>query len=652
VSFFLLLAHGRGAVVPEEVRRPYDRLPRYRGYTARWVHAGSASVLIAGGDSLAAPRIARVGPLLGVGVARLDNPQEVRRWIGQYRPCVSDLELIVADLACNGYGRIGSYLGDFAFAVWDAVALTLTVARDAFGVKRVFHARPRSARSGHPDARLLAAASRADLLALDERYDLAFLLELAALRAPTPGRSAFAGVDAVQPGTVVTLNDARTSTRQFWAAAEFQPDERARPIRSRAASELCNEFRERFLDGIRARLTGEPDVWSQLSGGLDSSSVVCGAQWLARTDAVAYGVSGTVSWLYRWSTDGDERHFSSIITKHTGVRNELVQDFWSWRPEDGLPPVTDEPNPEHLLHGRERRTRELVEAAGGRVLLTGFGSDHYLLGNMFFFADWIAQGRVRDAMREMLRRAAIGRVSFWNLAYRNALLPLLPATLRRRLVPGASLPPWIRRSAAESAHIVGTSADDSYAGPRGLKYAALVQEQMRSIPLGLRRHDLLEGLDVRHPFLYRPLVELGLRLPPEMCVQPHARKWILREAMRGILPEPVRTRVGKGGNLGFVHQALIRERPTIARILDDPLLAQLGCIDPVRLRAGIDEACRTGAEELVSAAIYTLAVETWLHVRSGRPVTETRREQGNSDLHHQQGTHLTGRFDAATGRTV
>ncbi len=46
-----------------------------------------------------------------------------------------------------------------------------------------------------------------------------------------------------------------------------------------------------------------------------------------------------------------------------------------------------------------------------------------------------------------------------------------------------------------------------------------------------------EVVDFRHPYLDRPLVELALRLGPEMCVRPHAHKWVLREAMRGILPE-------------------------------------------------------------------------------------------------------------------
>ena len=127
-----------------------------------------------------------------------------------------------------------------------------------------------------------------------------------------------------------------------------------------------------------------------------------------------------------------------------------------------------------------------------------------------------------------------------------------------------------------------------------------------------------EALERQHEFGVR--VEFALRLPPELCARPHARKWILREAMRGILPEVVRTRVGKGGPNGRLAWALTGQRSLLAPLLCEPILADIGVIDASRLRSSFDMITRTpdNREKLHNAIHHTLAVEAWLQMRSGR----------------------------------
>jgi asparagine synthase (glutamine-hydrolysing) len=140
------------------------------------------------------------------------------------------------------------------------------------------------------------------------------------------------------------------------------------------------------------------------------------------------------------------------------------------------------------------------------------------------------------------------------------------------------------------------------------------------MPLG-PADDLLE---LRHPYLHRPLVELALRLSPEMCVQPHARKWILREAMRGILPEMVRTRVGKSGLDGLHAWSVAHEHERMGRMLRDPMLAQLGVIDRAALSRVLDDvrSGRASHEAWRDGINSTLEVEMWLQLRSGRWAAE------------------------------
>jgi asparagine synthase (glutamine-hydrolysing) len=165
-----------------------------------------------------------------------------------------------------------------------------------------------------------------------------------------------------------------------------------------------------------------------------------------------------------------------------------------------------------------------------------------------------------------------------------------------------------------------SAADQGYGGRVGKRYASY-----QAINIAGAHRTMLDGiggdvLDVRHPFLYQPLVELALQLPPDVVVRPHARKWVLREAMRGILPESVRTRVGKGEGSGLVAHGLARQGPWLERLLRDPILAQLGLIDPVRLKRSISNVMR---EQYSENSIYTrievaLDLEIWLQLRSGR----------------------------------
>jgi asparagine synthase (glutamine-hydrolysing) len=256
------------------------------------------------------------------------------------------------------------------------------------------------------------------------------------------------------------------------------------------------------------------------------------------------------------------------------------------------------------------------------VLLTGQGSDEFLSGNMFFFADWVARGHIGAAVREMMRRAAIGRVSFWDLAYRNAITPLLPAALRRSLGPEVTrLPPWMHPDTVRRFGLRDRAIEMMlYAGAVGDKYRHAVVQSLATVSRTIGYVVLEDRLEVRHPFLYRPLVEFALTLPPELVVRPHARKWVLREAMRGIVPELVRTRIGKGSVSERYAWSLAAQRQLFEPLVRDSMLADLGVVNPAGLRAAFDAAPYQagGKDEPHSALQGVLAIEAWLQMRAGR----------------------------------
>jgi asparagine synthase (glutamine-hydrolysing) len=332
-------------------------------------------------------------------------------------------------------------------------------------------------------------------------------------------------------------------------------------------------------------------------------------------------LAGTVTFVDWQGTDADEREYSEAVASRWRVRNEVVIDppFWC---DDDPPPHLDQPMDSLAFYPRDRRLCAIVRDAGGRVLLAGFGSDELFTGTTLFFADWLAQGRVWATARELARWATIGRVSFWRLAYGNALLPLVPARARHpRTYEQGRLLPWISSTVARRFELqarVFSLAGNS--ARRGDKYHSAIVTQIKAVATKLDAGIIGDTLDVRYPFLYRPLVEFALRLPPELCARPQARKWVLREAMRGILPETVRARIGKGAPTDVLVRSLTVQRDLLASLVAKPILAELGVIDATQLRVAFEAAPQGGYgdRDLCTDVQATLMAEAWLRIRSGR----------------------------------
>jgi asparagine synthase (glutamine-hydrolysing) len=611
VRLFICLLDLTNREIPTTVRRAYEGVPRSRGLEFHWQCLDHAAVLTGWDDPCGDPLTARRGDRFAVGMVRLDNRAEVERRLELGGRGLTDLELVLHAVTMHGIAYARQFLGDFAFVIWDATTRTAIAACDALRVKQLYHAH----RNG-----LFAFASRGEALAPDNRYDVQYLAERVAQCTPSPELTVYAGVRQLPAATIATLEGGHLSTRQFWSPAEFETD----PAWAKSPRESAHTCRQLLSEAVALRLVSvNGDTWSQLSGGLDSSSVVSIAQWLAETGRIAHGLAGTVTFVDRQRTASDEREYSNPVVERWSVRNHTIIDPPLWLDGDSAPPRLDQPMETLLCHPRERRLIAIVRNAGGRVLLTGIGGDELFTGTMFFFADQIAHGRLWSAVREMTYWAALGRVSLWQLAYRNALLPFMPPALQQRLfLDQGRVVPWISHHAVRQYGLKRReTVAATYVGRIGHKYHDAMVTGLTALCNSLNNCGFIgDSLEVRHPFLYRPLVEFALSLPPELCARPRARKWVLREAMRSILPETVRERVGKAHAMEVFAESLATQHRALEPLTREPILADLGVVDATKLRAAFDAAPRAphGALHLHTRLQGTLAFEAWLQLRSDR----------------------------------
>ena len=603
----LLDTEGRG--ISEPIRRSFESVPKSRGLTFQWSTFDRAAVLTAGDDLWADPLLACDGDRFAAGVVRLDNRSDLERLVGQPGDSLTDLQLCVRAIARLGGDVIPRFLGDFALVVWSSSSRAAIAACDALAIRKLYTAR----RNG-----ILAFANRAECLANGNGYDIQYLAEQMAPVDGTASLTAYGGVSAVPAGTMVHHTAGGFSLHQYWSPLSVDPESGHRLSPQDAADAL----RAMLGEAVRSRVSSDGKTWAQLSGGLDSSSVVSLTQALAEAGTVPHGLAGTVTYVDREGTAADEREYSDQIIRRWGLRNEPIVEAPMWYDVGRPLPRIDLPRVDFMFHPRESRLCEIVRAAGGRILLTGQGPDEYLRGSMYFFADWLARGQVGPAVREMLRRAAIGRVSFWELAYRNALVPLLPTTLRRWLGPEVTrLPRWITPKAARRYGLAERQFEMALcAGRIGRKYIHSMAATVVQVGKLIGHLVLDDQLEVRHPFLDRRLVEFGLGLPPMLTTRPYESKWVLREAMKGIVPEGVRTRVGKGSLIERHAWSLVTQRTLLEPLVQQPILADLGLIDPVMLRDAFEE-CQNlprGTGDPQAAIQQVLSIEAWLQIREGR----------------------------------
>ena len=617
MRFFTCVLDPTGLGLGNRARLAYEALPRGRGLHYEWQRFESAAVLTGWDDPYGDPLVVEDGDWIAAGMVRLDNRQEVERWVHRGERATTDLALTLRVVARYGSEYVSKLLGDFAFVAWNVKTRSGVAACDAFAVRRLYC-------SEH--GRFLSFASRAEALATGAQYETRYLLELISLHDSSHDLSVYAGVQQLPRASLALIRQRHCTIQKYWDPGEFEVE----PSWTSAEEHTVETCREFLSEAVRTHLTSNCGVWAQLSGGIDSSAVTSTAQWLADRGSSSSGLAGTVTFVDRRGTGTDEREYSDSVVERWSIRNERIVDPPTFLDAETPPPYLDQPRGDLHVYPRDQKLCQIVRAAGGRVLLTGVGGDELFSGNMLFFADWVAGGHAVSAVKEMARRAAIGRVSFWELAYRNALLPLLPRGVHARLVreqhsgPGV---PWLERQALRQHGLAAGSSVTvpAYGGRMGHKYQHAVASTVARLVAPNAGGLIDEALDVRHPLLYRPLVEFALRLPPSLRARPHAHRWIVREALRGILPEKVRTRVGKPGTAAFLAWSFAANREKLAPLTREPILADLGLLDARGFRAAFYDAAQhmTGGGGLLGPLLNTLAVEAWLqHRRGGWPCSE------------------------------
>ena len=439
----------------------------------------------------------------------------------------ADTEVLVHLYEEHGPDLVHQLRGMFAFAIWDDLASRLTIARDRLGIKPLYYWTTNDG--------IAFASELRSLLALEEfprEIDPNAVQEYLALGyVPDPG-CIFKGVRKLPPGHLLTWDATRgLQVRRYWSPVRPETpvsDER----------EVVEELRRLLSDAVGSHLESDVPLGAFLSGGIDSSTVVAQMKRLTESSVETFSI-GFEEEEFNEAPHA-ARVASELGTKHT----ELIV-----RPDaDALIEQVARTYDEPFGDSSALPTMMVCELARQQVTvaLSGDGGDE-LFGGYTRYAEL----ERRDALgSELARRTAnmLGR-ALPHAAYgRNRLLDLGRSRRGRYAATVAqSLP------IAEGG-IVADARDDleldrildhwfSDAEGRDFLTQMTLVDLTSYLPgdilTKVDRASMSVSLEARVPLLDHPLVEFAVGLPGNLKRRNGTGKWILREAIRGLVPESV-----------------------------------------------------------------------------------------------------------------
>ncbi len=518
----------------------------------------------------------------------------------------SDTEVILAAYQEWGTDCLSHFNGMFAFLLYDSQEKKLFAARDRFGVKPLYYwispagdiafASEIKQFTALPGWRAQINGQRAyDFLAwaITDHTDETMFRDVFQLRG---GEMLQLDVPQIIAERAPQLEQKKL-VHTVWYKLNPAPFSGTR-------DEAAAEFRDKLIESVRLRLRADVPVGSCLSGGLDSSSIVCimnrlleeqGATELQKTFSACADVPRF-----------DERSWIDIVVDATKVDAHYVYPSLSGLFEES-PDITwhqDEPFGSTSIYAQWNVFRLAAENQV-KVMLDGQGADEQLAGYHSFFGIRLAQllrsGQLGGMMREI---SAMQRLHGYSLrsSAENLAHNVLPEWSKNLLISAlgrASFvqPQWLdcRKLGCQPRSPFVATGVSNPSSIRDFSIAQLTVSCLQQLLHWEDRDSMAHSVESRVPFLDYRLVEFVVGLPDEFKLSDGITKRVLRQGMSGVLPDSIRDRMDK---LGFVtpEEVWLRERaPDLFRKKLDEAIEVSGGV----LRA---EDSRLVLEEMISGS--------------------------------------------------
>jgi asparagine synthase (glutamine-hydrolysing) len=566
---------------------------------------------------------------------RLDNRDDVNSALADdLQNDRTDVDIVMAAFQKWGADCFAKLIGDFALSLWDPQTRQLYLARDPIGPRTLYYVRDDEGIIWSSELAALLDATGIPL-SINEEYVADFLT-----RMPEPDQTPYKNVYAVPPGHLLTIGAREMKSQRFWS---LNP---GRSIRYKTDAEYEEHFHHLFREAVRCRLRVKGTVWSELSGGLDSSSIVCMADDLIRKGEVEALDLQTVSLVFEEASKSDEREYISYVEKKLGKQGiHLCEDEYRMLAPIGAAHSSVLPNPCANSAEYWRGLNEVMRVRDGRLLLSGKGGDQILNSTRDpspELTELLWRGRFLGLHQRLRIWSEALHTPYLSLLWRNAIWQCLPRRIQAKCGPSSPIadmfdPKFAKRM---NLHERRLGPIDLYecrnAASRyqSISFAYVVRELSSG---GLRR---LSHADLSFPFTHLPLVEFMQAIPFEQRVRPYQSRSLVRRSLSNLLPFETANRKGKRLTVNALSCGLVREWERFNTLLKNARLCEYGYINHAALMRILNQA-RSGMDVRSLVIVFLMPLEYWLRAFETRraerlaPVTEnTSRMLVRESLQH------------------
>lgn len=519
----------------------------------------------------------------------------------------SDTEVLIKAYHAWGEDFLHRLNGMWSFAIWDNKPKKLFCSRDRFGIKPFYYAVENGVMYWGSEIKQLLLAP------IDKTLNKAMIWRSMKINALMVYRDEtyWQNVHCLLPGYTLTVQHNQIKIKEYYKldVANFEQN----PI---SFDDAVEQYREIFLDSLKLHLRSDVEVGASLSGGLDSSAIVCSAKAL-----MTYPMQ-TFSTYYEGDAALDERPWIQQIADSTGVKAHYLapqaSDAIAWW--DHATYLNDMPLAAGFVS--QYALMQGAHAKGIKVLLSGQGSDEisggYRHASYRYYADLLRGLKFGRFAKEipafwesnLLKNASnLGKIGLSTVLSESRLYDLEFKAYRFEPFNGQ----FIEDARAQSENGILSQISDIKAS----RLSNFLYNMMRTTSLQTLLHfedrmSMGNSVESRVPFLDHRLVDLLFSLPSHYKIQPPYRKVIHRKAMQACVPEAISQRKDKGiFSSPFYSQWMHNElRPFINDILHSREFRSRGIWDVAKIH---DKWQRylSGKDRDADMLFNVIALEIW-----------------------------------------
>jgi len=537
---------------------------------------------------------------------RLDNRAELIRLLRDgLTTSATDVSIVAAAYDEWGANCFAKLVGDWALSIWDARSCSLLLAKDPIGTRHLYYSIHNNQVTWSTILDPLVRFA-GNSFALCEEY-IAGWFSLFPATHLTP----YIGIHSVPPSSSVVICDEKQTVIKYW---DFDSANR---IRYNTDAEYEEHFRAVFGEAVRRRLRSDSAILAELSGGMDSSSIVCmadtiiarGAAETPRLDTISYYDDSEPNWNERpYFTKVEEKRGRTgthiNVSSQKPFQFEFHSGHFAATPGSGSGRASE----------TSRQIAACIASQRNRVVLSGIGGDEFTGGVPTptpELQDLLARGYFRTLARQ-LKVWALNKRKPWFYLLFDAARGFLPPTLvgvpkYRRPAPWLN-PAFVKRNRAA---LTGYEDRTKIFGPLPSFQGDVSSSNTLRRQLACSDLSSDPPREKRYPYLDRGLLEFLSAIPPEQLVRPGQRRSLMRRALIDIVPDELLNRKRKAFVTRGPRVGIAAEWPRLLELGQHLLMSSFGIADSTRFVEALQKT-RQGAEVPIVPLMRALGIESWL----------------------------------------